>query len=94
MCVCADPFICPDRKQRERMAELQERRRSLQTLLTTRLAELRHVCLQEAVSDVIAFTCVYLRFHTRHHHSGLIWGFCPASGADWCGSQRLPPGGR
>lgn len=52
-CVCADPLTCPDRKQRERMAELQERRRSLQVLLSTRLAELRRICLQEAVSDVI-----------------------------------------
>ncbi|XP_029689339.1 coiled-coil domain-containing protein 120 isoform X2 [Takifugu rubripes] len=43
-----EPFTCPDRKQRERMAELQERRRSLQSLLSTRLAELRRVCLQEA----------------------------------------------
>uniref|UniRef100_A0A4W4E565 Cytohesin Ubiquitin Protein Inducing domain-containing protein n=2 Tax=Electrophorus electricus TaxID=8005 RepID=A0A4W4E565_ELEEL len=32
----------------ERMVELQERRRSLQALLSTRLAELKHVCLQEA----------------------------------------------
>ncbi|XP_061780447.2 uncharacterized protein ccdc120a isoform X1 [Nerophis lumbriciformis] len=39
---------CWDRKQRERMAELQERRRSLQSLLSVRLAELRRVCLQEA----------------------------------------------
>lgn len=30
------------------MAELQERRRSLQALLSTRLAELRRICLQEA----------------------------------------------
>ncbi|XP_056239820.1 coiled-coil domain-containing protein 120 isoform X2 [Seriola aureovittata] len=43
-----DPLTCPDRKQRERMAELQERRRSLQALLSTRLAELRRICLQEA----------------------------------------------
>ncbi|XP_073325685.1 uncharacterized protein [Pagrus major] len=43
-----DPLTCPDRKRRERMAELQERRRSLQALLSTRLAELRCVCLQEA----------------------------------------------
>uniref|UniRef100_A0A8P4G0H4 Coiled-coil domain containing 120a n=1 Tax=Dicentrarchus labrax TaxID=13489 RepID=A0A8P4G0H4_DICLA len=43
-----DPLICPDRKQRERMAELQERRRSLQALLSARLAELRRICLQEA----------------------------------------------
>nr|XP_046253441.1 FERM domain-containing protein 4B [Scatophagus argus]XP_046253442.1 FERM domain-containing protein 4B [Scatophagus argus]XP_046253443.1 FERM domain-containing protein 4B [Scatophagus argus] len=43
-----DPFTCPDRKQMERMTELQERRRSLQALLSTRLAELRRVCLQEA----------------------------------------------
>lgn len=38
-----------DRKQRaQRLVELQERRRGLQTLLSTRLAELRRVCLQEA----------------------------------------------
>ncbi|GLD71668.1 uncharacterized protein AKAME5_002299000 [Lates japonicus] len=43
-----DPLTCPDRKQRERMAELQERRRSLQVLLSTRLAELRRICLEEA----------------------------------------------
>ncbi|XP_040009190.1 coiled-coil domain-containing protein 120 isoform X2 [Xiphias gladius] len=43
-----DPLTCLDKKQRERMAELQERRRSLQTLLSTRLAELRRICLQEA----------------------------------------------
>lgn len=36
------------------MAELQERRRSLQSLLSTRLAELRRVCLQEAVSGAVA----------------------------------------
>uniref|UniRef100_A0A3Q3WDW1 Cytohesin Ubiquitin Protein Inducing domain-containing protein n=1 Tax=Mola mola TaxID=94237 RepID=A0A3Q3WDW1_MOLML len=36
------------RKQKERMAELQERRRSLQALLSARLAELRRICLQEA----------------------------------------------
>uniref|UniRef100_A0AAX7T2C7 Cytohesin Ubiquitin Protein Inducing domain-containing protein n=1 Tax=Astatotilapia calliptera TaxID=8154 RepID=A0AAX7T2C7_ASTCA len=43
-----DPLTCPDRKQRERMVELQERRRSLQALLSSRLAELRRICLQEA----------------------------------------------
>ncbi|XP_071333628.1 coiled-coil domain-containing protein 120 [Trachinotus anak] len=43
-----DPVTCLDRKQRERMAELQERRQSLQALLSTRLAELRRICLQEA----------------------------------------------
>ncbi|XP_040909451.1 coiled-coil domain-containing protein 120 [Toxotes jaculatrix] len=43
-----DPLTCPDRKHRERMSELQERRRSLQVLLSTRLAELRRICLQEA----------------------------------------------
>uniref|UniRef100_A0A8C7YBE3 Cytohesin Ubiquitin Protein Inducing domain-containing protein n=1 Tax=Oryzias sinensis TaxID=183150 RepID=A0A8C7YBE3_9TELE len=41
-------LTCRDRKNRERMAELQERRRGLQALLGTRLAELRHICLQEA----------------------------------------------
>ncbi|XP_037628622.1 coiled-coil domain-containing protein 120 [Sebastes umbrosus] len=46
--ISPDPFTCPDRKQRERMAELQERRRGLQALLGTRLAELRRICLQEA----------------------------------------------
>lgn len=49
----AEPLSCPNRKQRERMAELQERRQSLQALLSMRLAELRRICLQEAVSDVI-----------------------------------------
>ncbi len=40
-----------DSKQRvERMVELQEHRRSLQSLLNTRIAELKRVCLQEAVS--------------------------------------------
>ncbi|XP_075932462.1 uncharacterized protein ccdc120a isoform X2 [Anarhichas minor] len=43
-----DPLTCPDKKHKERMAELQERRRGLQTLLSTRLAELRRICLQEA----------------------------------------------
>ncbi|CAN9515262.1 unnamed protein product [Ophioblennius macclurei] len=43
-----EPLNCTDRKQRERMAELQERRRSLQALLSSRLAELRRICLQEA----------------------------------------------
>ncbi|XP_057685955.1 coiled-coil domain-containing protein 120 [Corythoichthys intestinalis] len=42
------PLTCWDRKQREHMLELQERRRSLQSLLSARLAELRRVCLQEA----------------------------------------------
>ncbi|XP_017158696.1 FERM domain-containing protein 4B [Poecilia reticulata] len=43
-----EPLTCPSRKQKERMAELQERRRSLQVLLSARLAELRRICLQEA----------------------------------------------
>lgn len=39
----------PDRKHRaQRLVELQERRRGLQTLLGTRLDELRRICLQEA----------------------------------------------
>ena len=43
------------------MAELQERRRGLQALLSTRLAELRCVCLQEAVSyDIIKLLIVQL----------------------------------
>ncbi|XP_008293462.1 uncharacterized protein ccdc120a [Stegastes partitus] len=46
--ISPDPLTCPDRKQRERIVELQERRRSLQALLSTRLAELRRICLQEA----------------------------------------------
>lgn len=56
MCVCvrADPFTRPNKKHQERMAALQERRQSLQALLNTRLAELRRICLQEAVSaDVL-----------------------------------------
>ncbi|KAK6308631.1 hypothetical protein J4Q44_G00219020 [Coregonus suidteri] len=36
-----------DEQRVERMTELQERKRSLETLLNTRLAELRRVCLQE-----------------------------------------------
>nr|XP_057939980.1 coiled-coil domain-containing protein 120 isoform X2 [Doryrhamphus excisus] len=44
----APVVTCWDRKQRERMVELQERRRSLQALLSVRLAELRRMCLQEA----------------------------------------------
>ncbi|KAM6929596.1 uncharacterized protein ccdc120a [Lycodopsis pacificus] len=43
-----DPLTCPDRKHKEQMAALQERRRGLQMLLSTRLAELRRICLQEA----------------------------------------------
>ncbi|XP_023691634.1 coiled-coil domain-containing protein 120 [Paramormyrops kingsleyae] len=44
-----DPQGCGDSKQHaERVSELQERRRNLQTLLNTRLGELRHVCLLEA----------------------------------------------
>ncbi|XP_026223469.1 coiled-coil domain-containing protein 120 [Anabas testudineus] len=43
-----DPQICPDRKLNQRMAELQEKRRGLQALLSVRLAELRRICLQEA----------------------------------------------
>ncbi|XP_075994528.1 uncharacterized protein LOC142989046 [Genypterus blacodes] len=44
-----DPLSGPDRKQKaERKTELQERRRSLQVLLSTRLTELRRICLQEA----------------------------------------------
>lgn len=51
VCVFVDLQGSTDTKQRaERMVELQERRRSLQALLGTRLAELRRVCLQEAVS--------------------------------------------
>ncbi|XP_054869207.1 coiled-coil domain-containing protein 120 isoform X2 [Amphiprion ocellaris] len=46
--ISPDPLTCLDRKQRERIVELQEKRRSLQTLLSTRLAELRRICLQEA----------------------------------------------
>uniref|UniRef100_A0A3P8WKI7 Uncharacterized LOC103384393 n=1 Tax=Cynoglossus semilaevis TaxID=244447 RepID=A0A3P8WKI7_CYNSE len=43
-----DSLTCAEGKQRERMAELQERRRSLQALLSARLAELKRICLQEA----------------------------------------------
>ncbi|XP_028308822.1 coiled-coil domain-containing protein 120 [Gouania willdenowi] len=43
-----DSLTCPDRKKKEQMAELLERRRSLQALLSSRLAELRRICLQEA----------------------------------------------
>ncbi|KAM8862261.1 uncharacterized protein ccdc120a isoform 2-T2 [Spinachia spinachia] len=40
-------------KYKERMAELQERRRGLQALLSTRLAELRRICLQEALTGAL-----------------------------------------
>ncbi|XP_046895225.1 coiled-coil domain-containing protein 120 isoform X2 [Hypomesus transpacificus] len=44
-----DLLVSQDSKQRaERMTALQERRRSLQTLLNTRVSELKRVCLQEA----------------------------------------------
>ncbi|XP_062854647.1 coiled-coil domain-containing protein 120 [Trichomycterus rosablanca] len=44
-----EPHNSMDSKHRaERMVDLQERRRSLQALLSTQLAELRRVCLQEA----------------------------------------------
>ncbi|XP_056130748.1 coiled-coil domain-containing protein 120 [Lampris incognitus] len=44
-----DSLCCQHNKERaEQMMALQERRRSLQALLSTRLAELRRVCLQEA----------------------------------------------
>lgn len=118
VCVCTDSFTCPDRKQKERMAELQERRRSLQALLSARLAELRRICLQEAVSDVIIKTphsnrnppvtaccsnwfplnCFCLQFHTCWIVYWCITMFVFMcfhwSGADRCGAQWLPPGGR
>lgn len=47
----ADAQSCLDSKQlAARMEELQERQRSLQALLDSRLRELRWVCLLEAVS--------------------------------------------
>ncbi|XP_061662077.1 uncharacterized protein ccdc120a isoform X2 [Syngnathoides biaculeatus] len=42
------PLTFWNRKQKERMLELQERRQSLQALLSARLTELQRVCLQEA----------------------------------------------
>lgn len=42
------PELQDSKQHAERMVELQERRRSLQSLLNTRLAELKRVCLQEA----------------------------------------------
>uniref|UniRef100_A0A8C2KMD4 Si:ch211-169p10.1 n=1 Tax=Cyprinus carpio TaxID=7962 RepID=A0A8C2KMD4_CYPCA len=49
-CICGPCYdAAVDSKQRaERMVELQERRRSLQSLLNTRIEELKRVCLQEA----------------------------------------------
>lgn len=45
---------CLDSKlQGERVSELQERKQSLQSLLNSRLGELRQVCLQEAVREFI-----------------------------------------
>ncbi|XP_077080447.1 coiled-coil domain-containing protein 120 [Siphateles boraxobius] len=42
------PELQDSKQHAERMVELQERRRSLQSLLNTRLAELKRVCLLEA----------------------------------------------
>lgn len=50
------------------MVELQERRRSLQALLSSRLAELRRICLQEAVSDVIKRDDNMTKTLTVHSH--------------------------
>lgn len=45
---------CQDGKlQAERVSELQERKQSLQSLLNSRLGELRQVCLHEAVREFI-----------------------------------------
>uniref|UniRef100_A0A4W5KUE8 Cytohesin Ubiquitin Protein Inducing domain-containing protein n=1 Tax=Hucho hucho TaxID=62062 RepID=A0A4W5KUE8_9TELE len=50
--MCCGDLLCGSQEGGEqrvdRMTEVQERRCSLQTLLNTRLAELRRVCLQEA----------------------------------------------
>uniref|UniRef100_A0A4W5LG23 Cytohesin Ubiquitin Protein Inducing domain-containing protein n=1 Tax=Hucho hucho TaxID=62062 RepID=A0A4W5LG23_9TELE len=46
--VCCVDLLGGSPEAVERMTELQERRRSLETLLNSRLAELRRVCLQEA----------------------------------------------
>lgn len=48
----ADVQGCPDGKlQAERMAALQERKQALEALLSSRVGELKQVCLQEAVSS-------------------------------------------
>lgn len=47
----ADVQGCPDGKlQAERMAALQERKQALEALLSSRVGELKQICLQEAVS--------------------------------------------
>ncbi|KAJ8265091.1 hypothetical protein COCON_G00141900 [Conger conger] len=48
MCVCVCVYLQDGKQRAERLSELQERRRGLQTLLNTRLGELRRVCLLEA----------------------------------------------
>lgn len=49
-CVFVDVQGCPDGKlQAERIAALQERKQALEALLSTRVGELKQVCLQEAV---------------------------------------------
>lgn len=48
--VFVDVQGCPDGKlQAERIAALQERKQALEALLSTRVGELKQVCLQEAV---------------------------------------------
>ena len=42
--------------QAERIAALQERKQLLEALLSSRVGELRHVCLQEAVSSIDPLT--------------------------------------
>lgn len=54
MC-CVDVQGCQDSKlQAERIAALQERKQALEALLSTRVGELKQVCLQEAVSSATA----------------------------------------
>ncbi|KAJ3603038.1 hypothetical protein NHX12_030782 [Muraenolepis orangiensis] len=68
--------------QAERVAALQERKQLLEALLSSRVGELRHVCLQEAVSRIHpshmrapththtyagAHTCIHTHAHTHTH---------------------------
>lgn len=53
MCVrcCVDVQGCQDKLQAERITALQERKQALEALLSSRVGELKQVCMQEAVSS-------------------------------------------
>lgn len=67
LCSCTDVQGCQDSKlQAERISELQERKQSLQSLLISRLGELRQVCLLEAVRWFIKFWNSILLLDSRY----------------------------